>query len=365
MDNILAEAHRLLTAGRSVIPICTNGTKAPCVSWKPYQQRRPTAAEWRTWCEEYGRVGLALVAGRISGNVEVIDFDASEYFSPYCVMVEELCPGLIVCLVLVQTPTGGYHLYLRCEAIEGNLKLAQRVGANRRPETCIETRGEGGYAIIPPSPPACHPLKRRYTLVHGDLAAIPVITPEERMILLNTARTFNTYMTPERIVTGPLESVSAVGRGAQHDRPGDEYNRRADWRSLLESHGWTVVGQRGEVTLWKRPGKRERGLSATSNYAGTDLLYVFSANAAPFEPERAYSKFSAYALLDHAGEFAAAARALAARGYGVSERRSSEGRPPGLGGPAVRSNGLRVRQVANPRRRLRTMAAQEVAPWRR
>lgn len=126
-----------------------------------------------------------------------------------------------------------------------------------------------------------------------------------------------------------------------------------------------MVGQRGEITLWKRPGKRERGISATTNYAGSGLLYVFSTNAAPFEAERAYSKFAAYTLLNHGGEFVAAARALAAQGYGVSERRSPYGSSPGLAAVAVRSNGVRVREVANPARRLRTMAAQEVATWRR
>jgi hypothetical protein len=39
-------------------------------------------------------------------------------------------------------------------------------------------------------------------------------------------------------------------------------------------------------------------LRLLSAYAGSDLLYVFSSNAWPFEPEAAYTKFSAYALLE-------------------------------------------------------------------
>jgi len=45
-------------------------------------------------------------------------------------------------------------------------------------------------------------------------------------------------------------------------------------------------------------------------------LYVFSSNAAPFEPGKAYGPFAVYALLEHHGDFAAAARALRAEGYG-------------------------------------------------
>ncbi len=42
-------------------------------------------------------------------------------------------------------------------------------------------------------------------------------------------------------------------------------------------------------------------------------------SAAPFEHEKAYTKFAAYALLNHKGDFAAAAKDLAAKGYGSFE----------------------------------------------
>jgi len=55
-------------------------------------------------------------------------------------------------------------------------------------------------------------------------------------------------------------------------------------------------------TFWCRPGKKS-GTSATTNFGGSDLLYVFSSNAEPFEQQTAYSKFHAYALLYHDGDF--------------------------------------------------------------
>src|SRR5262249_42289775 len=42
-------------------------------------------------------------------------------------------------------------------------------------------------------------------------------------------------------------------------------------------------------------------------------FYVFSTNAYPFEHETSYSKFAAYALLNHNGDYKAAARAIAER----------------------------------------------------
>jgi hypothetical protein len=74
--------------------------------------------------------------------------------------------------------------------------------------------------------------------------------------------------------------------------------------------------QHGELTYWRRPGKGE-GISATTNYAGSGLLYVFSTNAAPFEADTAYSAFAAFAMLEHDGDYTAAARALAKR-YGLA-----------------------------------------------
>ena len=49
---------------------------------------------------------------------------------------------------------------------------------------------------------------------------------------------------------------------------------------------------------------------------GTGVFYVFSSNAAPFEPNQAYSPFAVYALLEHQGDFAQAASALRDEGFG-------------------------------------------------
>jgi putative DNA primase/helicase len=312
MRDIRSEARRLVASGLSVIPICPDGTKRPALdAWRPYQQVRPNAVTLATWFH-HGE-GLAVIGGAVSGHLEILDFDAPELFAPWCAVVEQLCSGLVARLPLVQTPSDGRHLYYRCQSIARNLKLAQRLGAHGTPETVIETRGEGGYAIAPPSPPACHPRHHPYQLFRGDLAAIPTVTMGERACLLQMARAFNTYVTPRRVVSG---SPAGMVQHAGGHRPGDVFNAQADWRRLLEPHGWTCVGQHGEVTYWRRPGKIGPGISATTNYAGRHLLYVFSTNAAPFEPDTAYTPFAAYALLEHRGDFPAAARVMARRGYG-------------------------------------------------
>jgi len=344
---IALAAQRLLAAGLSVIPIQPDGSKRPTVSWKRYQKACVDAATLATWFHD--GEGLAVVAGAVSGGLEVLDFDAPELFPPWCALVEELCPALLAHLPMVQTPSDGRHVYYRCPSIQGNLKLAQRLNPDGRPEILIETRGEGGYAIIPPSPPRCHPLQRSYVLLCGDLAAIPTITAEERRLLLNAARTFNAYVPPARVISGHATPLQPSSREGTEIRPGDAYNTAGEWAALLEGHGWTPVCQRGEVTYWRRPGKADPGISATTNYAGSGLLYVFSTNAAPFEAEQAYTRFAAYALLYHAGDFTAAAKVLAAQGYGQPQRQD---RPPAADpwlGPGTLRQGipLAVRRISD------------------
>jgi Bifunctional DNA primase/polymerase, N-terminal len=300
-NHVLQTALTLVSADLSVIPI--GADKRPAIeTWKGYQTRIPTPEEWIAWCASR-RCGLAIVLGSVSGNAEVIDIDDPSVLRPWYDLVEAVAPGLVSHLVIVQTPTHGRHLYYRCAIIQGNQKLA----VNAKREVMIETRGEGGYTLIPPSPAWCHPDHKPYVLRQGDFGNIPTITADERDLLLNCARTLTQYVEPERIYT-PRQPTATDGT-----RPGDLFASKVSWEDILLPHGWRVVGHRGEVTLWCRPGKKH-GMSATTGYCG-DYLYVFSSNAHPFEPARAYSKFTAFALLNTAGDFIKAATILARQEY--------------------------------------------------
>jgi hypothetical protein len=132
-------------------------------------------------------------------------------------------------------------------------------------------------------------------------------------LLCSYARELNEYVPPER-----LKAAYSAASDAQGSRPGDEFNRRANWEDILAGHGWRVDRVVGEVTYWTRPGKG-RGVSASTGFCKGDttgdLLYVWSSNADPFEPGHAYDKFGALTTLEHHGDFSAAAKWLAANGY--------------------------------------------------
>lgn len=122
-------------------------------------------------------------------------------------------------------------------------------------------------------------------------------------------------VTPEPPKPSPIQ-VKMSQSQRDGERPGDEFNRTADWYDILLPHGWQWARNHGDTSYLRRPGKTSGGHSATLRHS-TQRLWVFSEEAQPFEAFKLYDKFSAYATLEHHGDFGAAARALAAKGYGT------------------------------------------------
>jgi hypothetical protein len=275
-------------------------------------------------------MGIAIIGGVVSGGLECIDFDCGELFAPWCELVDAQVPGLVARLCIVRTPRdpAGYHVRYRCSAvpIPGNTRLAEKTGSDPKTgKPCrwvlIETRGEGGYALAPGSPPACHSTGRTYDHIAGPpVTELSDITASEREILIASARSFDLICAGKK--TTPAGRTSGAGSRV---RPGDDYDQRGpDWSEILEIHGWTCMLTRGKVQYWRRPGKTDGGWSATTGYCkaqnGADLLHVFSANGHPFEPGKSYGKFAAHALLNHQGDYKVAARELARKGFGPSQK---------------------------------------------
>ena len=298
-----------LAAGLCVLP-AKRAEKRPAVGqWKRYRERLPTAAELSAWFAN-GPDAVCIVCGAVSGDAEMIDFDAGgELFGAWA---GRIAPELMARLAVETTQRGGRHVFYRCEApVCGNMKLAQR-RAGDKTVTLIETRGEGGLFLCTPT--------AGYEAVQGNLSAPPVLTETERDALLTAAWELNEYV-PEPVggdgcdhkvdAAGSVKGDRVKPSHSDGERPGDDFNRRGDVRAVLERAGWVRVRE-GENEYWRRPGKNE-GWSATLKER---VFYVFSANAAPFEPNRAYAPFSVYALLTQGGNYERAACELRREGYG-------------------------------------------------
>lgn len=300
---MLDAALALHKAGIRPLPII-EGTKRPQIEWQGDAAVMPTEEQVRH--QFRNGVWLGAQTGAVSGNLECIDFDDPDCFEPWCEIVKAygLAEVLEKCYVQ-STPRLGFHVVYRAElAVPGNLKLAFKYGENGEKKGRIETRGDGGQFLVYPS--------KGYKTLHGEWSKMPVIGASARGRFIEAARTFD--LCPKR---------PYVTQGTGVAKPGKDFDSRVSWDDVIVPAGWRETHRKGDERFWCRPGKAE-GISATTGYAGTDLLYVFSTNAAPFEAGATYSKFAAYAFLHHGGNFVEAARELGRNGYGDQTERPAQ-----------------------------------------
>ncbi len=313
-----AAVNQAVENGLSVWPPRQDGSKAPSGNWKHRQTTPATMEELLAIYRDSAITGIGLVAGKVSGNLECLDFDESGIYDAFRQLAIASGMGELIERIesgyFEYSPNGVHYLY-KCSEIGSSTKLATRP---KRPEemkdehdktkTLIETRGNGGYVVVAPSYGTVNP-SGSYNLVTGSFSTIATITPEERNNLFTLARAFHIDAEEKVFV-----DRNHRGNGKAGGRPGDDYNERATWPEILIPHGWAWVYTHNKVGYWRRPGK-SIGISATVNHQGNDLFHNFSSST-PFDPDRSYTKFSAYAILNHAGDFTKAAKAIVAEGYG-------------------------------------------------
>lgn len=338
---LLAAAQDFAAHGFSVVPARPDGTKAPAAFWKPYQSQRASPQQLTDWLNGGDHDGIGVITGAVSGGLEMLEFEGRAVREGYVQRLADAFEdhGLgdlwrrLVNGYLESTPTQGLHVLYRVNGeLRGNTKLARRPAtddelteqeqqiraknpAKQFTRVLIETRGEGGYVVTAPSAGRTHPSGAAWTMLAGGPATVATITEDERDAVHAIASLLDAMPAP---AAPPPPAAPSTAPSSPHTgdgkRPGDEFNERADWRDILTPHGWTPVTGYGHGLAWRRPGK-DRGISATTGTREGDNLFVFSSST-EFEQETPYSKFGAYALLEHGGDHAAAARELARQGYG-------------------------------------------------
>ncbi len=118
-------------AGICVLPVRENGRKMPDLpSWSPYQQNRPSDEEISNWFSQ-NRTGIGFVTGKVSGNLELFEFDCPDTYEDFKERAAEVGLGDLIDRLeqgyCEQTPGGGTHWFYRCSVIGGNAKLAQKL----------------------------------------------------------------------------------------------------------------------------------------------------------------------------------------------------------------------------------------------
>lgn len=359
-------------AGCSVIPIKADGTKAPDGPWKAAMHVHAAPEAVAGYAATHD--GIGVVCGAVSGNLEMFELEGRAIAEGLGLQLREACRdnGIEPLLDTImegcrtRSPSGGFHFWFRVDGDpRRNTKLARRPATEdelaenpqEKVKVLIETRGEGGFAVVPPSGGRVHPTGKPWTIDAGGPATIPVVSAEDRDALHAVASLLDLMPVVEQPSIKPA-AVRDDGSGKDDGsglRPGDDFNQRATWDEILIPHGWTRMRALGQGYTWRRPGKNDPGISATTGQAkDADRLYVFSSST-DFEPERAYSKFAAHALLEFGGDYSAASRDLRRRGYGDQTERSRESPmagliPPGMSTPPMSDGNLALVHNLDERR---------------
>lgn len=316
---LITAAREWYDAGYCVIPSHEDGGKRPMGRWKSYQQTRMDWAELESLLTTDRYTGIGVITGHASGDVEMVEIEG-----PMDAAVARLNAVVAAAVrfaeinlddLLRRVATGcversagdGLHLFIRVTdgPAKGNTKLA--MGADG--QVIAETRGEGGFVIVAPTPGRKgHPEGATYAFINGGHPARTVeVTAEERDLLHELFRQALDE-SPALEVAAPRALEPFAGTSSL-----DAF-RATSWAAILQPLGWTWDHRDDTRDYWVRPGKSAAdGISASTIEDGP--MVCFSTNAG-LPTDVGLSKGQVYAHLHHGGNMSAASRALSDQGFG-------------------------------------------------
>lgn len=264
-NRIKEVAKKYLLNGFSVIPV--NSNKNPALdSWGKYVYS-PIRLEEVDSIFSAVPEGLALIMGgkkKLTAIDVDLKYDITGELSTN--LKKAIGSKLLSKMCCHSTVSGGLHLIFSCSKVEGNQKLASRratkdeklstlrrallkdveidialqtaISDNSR--VLIETRGEGGYILVPPT--------SGYKHIYGK---IQEIDPSEYNDLLDICRSFNSYI--PQVKNYQLAKASRGGEDKANTFK--NFNENCDVLKLLETFGWEHAGYSADgYAKIKRPG---------------------------------------------------------------------------------------------------------------
>ncbi len=293
--------------------IAVDANKRAIRPWKRYQTERITEEDFAEQMADQKAKGVAVICGKISGNLCILDIDAKYDLTGqlWTDFIQSIPDDLKPTLYIVETKNKGYHIYFFCHEVNGNIKLAQRPTTDEERKSnphdkvrvLIETREEGGYAVAPPSD--------GYKLAGSE--NIPTYTPEQKRLLYAAARSFNQVYSEVKEQRGAIADNYAVS-------PFEDYNNRGaeDMIGRLVAAGWREVDRNSKKVTMLRPGQTESKSSGDYNFE-KNWFCVFTTSS-NFEPLKAYKPSAVFCKLECNDDWTECARRLVALGYGEQKK---------------------------------------------
>jgi hypothetical protein len=240
------------------------------------------ACWWTRWPQ-------ANIGTRVPASLLVLDIDPRHGGHQHLAQLEcDLSPLPPTRVSVSGRGDGGQHRWF---LHPGGALSAARLGGG------LDLKTHRGYVVLPPSrhPATDQPyIWAEPTLDPADLP------PDWRRLLAPTPQLAPAARRPPRPAPGWGGSMA------------ERFNATISWTEVLGPHGWSCPDPNPDAdgARWRHPGATNPK-SATIRHG---LLFVYS-HTTPFQATEAgaphgYSRFRAYAVLEHGGNLRAAARAL-------------------------------------------------------
>ena len=213
--------------------------KTPVLPWRAFTERLPTEAEWRGWWETWAeRCNVGCVTGAVSGALLLdVDRHAAEADGRRTLAQRGLFIPETPASV---TPGDGVHAWHQYPAsvTPGSLRNWQT-----RPDwPGLDARGDGGFAVLPPSVGVNG---RRYEWVAAT-RDLPLAEPPDWLLSAFGARS-----RPAR-AAGPTPADEWAARVCGPWAPGARHGTANALIGHLREHGLSEAEVRAWMALWNR-----------------------------------------------------------------------------------------------------------------
>jgi len=254
--------------------------------------------------------GIGAIMGKASDNTELIEIEGPADLAMAALeklrvaAVNHDCTDLLDRIFrgcMIRSAGDGLHLFIRIT--DGTAKANTKLAMSAAGEVVAETRGEGGFVIVAPTPGRKgHAEGKVYAFIGpSNPAATALVTAAERdqlhelfRIALDESPAVAPAMAPR--VMEPFTGTSSL----------DAF-RATSWAAILQPLGWTWDHRDDTRDYWVRPGKSAAdGISASTIEDGP--MVCFSTNAG-LPTDVGMSKGQVYAHYHHGGDMSAASRA--------------------------------------------------------
>ena len=287
-------AKKYLKLGLNVVPVGTG--KIPLR--KNHSSSRITPEEIDT----FNFQGIGVSTGFISGGLECLDVDSKNSDDPKQLIADlkaNIPEKLLKKLVVQRTPSSGLHFIYKTADVESSKKLAMSVDGN----VTLETRGLGSYIKVYPS--------EGYELLQGSLDNIPVISSEERLSILISAKLLNKQIKKDSSKRLTKEQKSYESKFPKYD---EDSNIGLE---LLKKHGWQEHSTNGDWINFVRPDKNVRDGISGGYQTKENFFLAFSTSQDTFDIEKIYDNHSILAELEYNGRYDMMYAELFKKGFGI------------------------------------------------